>query len=103
MCRRKDKTDRFNLYLEKSYNKTASIIANACKSVAILSADSQDTPEDEKLILVKNSVREKVVFIPCFELQKEKAFEFGKNIGISFQLIDDLLDFTSTGDLLGDN
>jgi len=83
MTTKKDKTDRFNLYLEKSYNKTASIIANACKSVAILSADSQDTPEDEKSIL------------------KEKAFEFGKNIGISFQLIDDLLDFTSTGDLLG--
>ena len=35
-------------------------------------------------------------------MQKEAAFQYGKNIGISFQLIDDLLDFTSTGDILGE-
>ena len=35
-------------------------------------------------------------------IQKEAAFHYGKNIGISFQLIDDLLDFTSTEDILGE-
>ena len=36
------------------------------------------------------------------DFQIESAFQYGKNIGVSFQLIDDLLDFTSTGDILGE-
>ena len=35
------------------------------------------------------------------EMKKERAFQYGKNIGISYQLIDDLLDFTSTAEMLG--
>jgi len=52
MITKRDNADRFNLYLEKSYNKTASIIANSCKSVAILSADSLNKPGEENRILV---------------------------------------------------
>ena len=33
---RTDKDDRFQLYLDKTFNKTASLMANSCKSVAIL-------------------------------------------------------------------
>ena len=29
-------SDRFEMYIEKCYNKTASLMANSCKSVAIL-------------------------------------------------------------------
>ena len=29
-------SDRFEIYLDKCYNKTASLMANSCKSVAIL-------------------------------------------------------------------
>jgi geranylgeranyl pyrophosphate synthase len=31
----------------------------------------------------------------------EAAFQYGRNIGIAFQLVDDLLDFTSSADQLG--
>ena len=31
----------------------------------------------------------------------ENAFQYGKNLGIAFQLVDDLLDFVSSADMLG--
>ena len=31
----------------------------------------------------------------------ENAFQYGKNIGIAFQLVDDLIDFVSSADVLG--
>ena len=69
--------ERFSHYLTKTYRKTGSLIANSCKGVALLSG---------------NNVDEDVVDI---------SFEFGKNIGIAFQLIDDVLDFTSNEEILG--
>jgi geranylgeranyl pyrophosphate synthase len=65
----------FQMYLRKTFNKTASLIAYSCKANAILAS----APDD--LI--------------------EAAFEYGKNIGIAFQLIDDLLDFQASSELLG--
>jgi geranylgeranyl pyrophosphate synthase len=35
------------------------------------------------------------------ESLKDKAFQYGKHLGIAFQLIDDLLDFISSTDLMG--
>ncbi|KAH3705050.1 all trans-polyprenyl-diphosphate synthase PDSS1-like [Dreissena polymorpha] len=67
--------ERFTHYLNKSFKKTASLLANSCKAVAILGQ--------------------------CDEGVEEVAFEYGKNIGISFQLIDDLLDFTSCDHVMG--
>lgn len=68
--------ERFDHYLKKTYRKTASLIANSCKAIAILSPKSND-----ELINL--------------------SFECGKNIGIAFQIIDDILDFTSKSDKLG--
>jgi geranylgeranyl pyrophosphate synthase len=34
-------------------------------------------------------------------LQVEDAFQYGRNIGIAFQLVDDLLDFEASSALLG--
>lgn len=31
----------------------------------------------------------------------EIAFEYGRNVGIAFQLVDDLLDFISSSDAMG--
>ncbi|KAK8697889.1 hypothetical protein V6N13_114024 [Hibiscus sabdariffa] len=70
-------TQRFSMeyYMQKTYNKTASLMSNSCKSVAILAGH---TAEVAKL-----------------------AFEYGKNLGLAFQLIDDVLDFTGTSASLG--
>jgi all-trans-nonaprenyl-diphosphate synthase len=62
-------------YLEKSYYKTASLIANSAKAAAILSND------DDELA--------------------EKMFLYGKYLGLAFQIVDDILDFTSSSETLG--
>lgn len=67
--------ERFAHYLKKSYCKTASLIANSLKAVTLLAG------ADGKL--------------------SEIAFQYGYNIGIAFQLIDDLLDFVSTSEVMG--
>eukprot|EP00095_Tigriopus_kingsejongensis_P004795 snap_masked-scaffold77_size404793-processed-gene-3.2 protein:Tk04795 transcript:snap_masked-scaffold77_size404793-processed-gene-3.2-mRNA-1 annotation:"decaprenyl-diphosphate synthase subunit 1" len=72
---KEDESERFNLYLNKTFNKTASLIAYSCKANAIL------THASPELI--------------------EGAFKYGKNIGIAFQLVDDLLDFESSSAALG--
>uniref|UniRef100_H2Z168 Uncharacterized protein n=1 Tax=Ciona savignyi TaxID=51511 RepID=H2Z168_CIOSA len=70
-----DNKDQFNHYLKKTYKKTASLIANCCKASACLSSNNQDVIE--------------------------AAYQYGRNIGIAFQLIDDLLDFVSSSDAMG--
>nr|AYA62519.1 geranyl pyrophosphate synthase [Atractylodes lancea] len=62
-------------YLQKTYYKTASLISNGCKSIALLTGQ---TAEVSML-----------------------AYEYGKNLGLAFQLIDDVLDFTGTSSSLG--
>ncbi|KAI9083590.1 hypothetical protein K1719_034532 [Acacia pycnantha] len=62
-------------YLIKSHYKTASLIAASTKGAAIFSgADSSIT---------------------------EKMYEYGRNLGLSFQIVDDILDFTQTAEQLG--
>ncbi|XP_057949853.1 solanesyl diphosphate synthase 1, chloroplastic-like [Malania oleifera] len=62
-------------YLIKSYYKTASLIAASTKGAAIFSR-------------VEGSVA-------------EQMFEYGKNLGLSFQIVDDILDFTQSAKQLG--
>lgn len=62
-------------YMQKTYYKTASLISNSCKSIAILTGQ---TAEVSML-----------------------AYEYGRNLGLAFQLIDDVLDFTGTSASLG--
>ncbi|KAM6953265.1 all trans-polyprenyl-diphosphate synthase PDSS1 [Aplochiton taeniatus] len=72
---KENENERFKHYLEKTFKKTASLIANSCKAVSIL------VNSDPKV--------------------HEIAFEYGKNVGIAFQLVDDVLDFTSCASQLG--
>uniref|UniRef100_A0A8C8RWR0 All trans-polyprenyl-diphosphate synthase PDSS1 n=1 Tax=Pelusios castaneus TaxID=367368 RepID=A0A8C8RWR0_9SAUR len=72
---KENENERFAHYLEKTFKKTASLIANSCKAVSILGCP------DPKV--------------------HEIAYQYGKNVGIAFQLIDDVLDFTSCADKLG--
>jgi all-trans-nonaprenyl-diphosphate synthase len=62
-------------YLKKSYYKTASLIANSSKAAGLLSEVSQETAE--------------------------QLYGYGRHLGIAFQIVDDILDFTSTTDTLG--
>merc|ERR1719450_1188334 len=70
-----DEGERFEHYLSKSFNKTASLMAYSCRANAVISG-------------VDSS-------------QVEQAFQYGRNIGIAFQLVDDLLDFIVSADQLG--
>ncbi|KAI3995274.1 hypothetical protein MKX01_032076 [Papaver californicum] len=62
-------------YMQKTYCKTASLIANSCKAVALLA--------DHKT---------EVAML---------AYNYGRNLGLAYQLIDDVLDFTATSASLG--
>ncbi|CDI98693.1 decaprenyl diphosphate synthase subunit 1 [Echinococcus multilocularis] len=70
-----DENYRFHLYLEKTYKKTASLIANSCKAVTILSKVG--------------------------DALAESAYAFGRHLGMAFQLLDDVLDFMGQEDKLG--
>jgi len=72
---KEEEGERFEHYLSKSFNKTASLMAYSCKANAVLAG----------------------VDSACVEA----AFQYGRNIGIAFQLVDDLLDFVSSADQLG--
>uniref|UniRef100_A0A183C1J5 Solanesyl diphosphate synthase 1 n=1 Tax=Globodera pallida TaxID=36090 RepID=A0A183C1J5_GLOPA len=67
---------RFNHYMVKTFYKTGSLFANSCRSVAMLSEN-------------------------CDEILLELATEFGRNLGLAFQLVDDILDYCATEDALG--
>ncbi|KAG5243587.1 hypothetical protein OIU76_009506 [Salix suchowensis] len=62
-------------YMQKTYYKTASLISNSCKAIALLAGQTTE-----------------VAML---------AFEYGKNLGLAYQLIDDVLDFTGTSASLG--
>jgi octaprenyl-diphosphate synthase len=62
-------------YLDIIYKKTGSIISVSCKLGAILS--NADSMAERSLV------------------------EFGKNIGMAFQLVDDVMDYDSSEELLG--
>lgn len=67
--------ERFTHYLTKTYRKTASLIANYLKAESMLAG------ADEGLT--------------------ELAFQYGRNVGLAFQLVDDLLDFVASSAALG--
>jgi len=66
---------RFEDYINKSFNKTASLMAYSCQANAVLAEASSN--------------------------EAHEAFLYGKHLGIAFQLVDDLLDFVSSADMLG--
>ncbi|XP_056306571.1 decaprenyl-diphosphate synthase subunit 1 isoform X1 [Danio aesculapii] len=72
---KENENERFKHYLEKTFKKTASLIANSCKAVSIL---VNSDPEVHEI-----------------------AYQYGRNVGIAFQLVDDILDFTSSAKCLG--
>ena len=70
-----DSSTTFEEYMDKNFYKTASLIAASCKSAAVFSGCSQEV--------------------------KDSMFEYGRHLGLAFQVIDDILDFTQTAEQLG--
>ncbi len=64
-----------NEYIDKSFYKTASLVACSCKAITMLDKSSD----------VKGS----------------NFYLYGKHIGLAFQIVDDILDITSTSEELG--
>jgi geranyl diphosphate synthase len=64
-------------YVRKSYHKTASLITLSLRSTAILGGFGPDSPE------------------------VAAAGEYGYHMGLAFQIVDDILDFTANADELG--
>ncbi len=62
-------------YLRKSYYKTASLMANSARAAGILSDCTGDT--------------------------LDHLYSYGRNFGLAFQIVDDILDFTGSEDVLG--
>ncbi|KAF7721369.1 coq1 putative hexaprenyl diphosphate synthase [Apophysomyces ossiformis] len=58
----------FDRYLERIYKKTASLVANSCQASALLGGAAIETVT--------------------------MAYEFGRHLGIAYQLLDDTLDFS---------
>ncbi|GAA5879741.1 hypothetical protein JCM3774_000171 [Rhodotorula dairenensis] len=73
----------FEHYMRKTYLKTASLIAKSARATVILGGAGS------RQGWVKG------------EAVKDIAYEYGRNLGIAFQLIDDMLDFTASAAELG--
>nr|YP_010199004.1 prenyl transferase [Hydropuntia urvillei]UAD88453.1 prenyl transferase [Hydropuntia urvillei] len=70
-----DETISMDNYIEKSFYKTASLIASSCKAASILSNTS-------------------------FSIQKQ-FYIYGKHLGLAFQIVDDILDIIGSKASLG--
>jgi all-trans-nonaprenyl-diphosphate synthase len=62
-------------YLDKTYYKTASLMANSAKAAAVLSDAGTEVAEN--------------------------LYRYGRNLGLAFQIVDDILDFTGSTEVLG--
>ena len=72
---RYDTGQNFETYLEKSYCKTASLIANSARAAGVLTGLNPD--------------------------QLDSLYRFGRQLGLAFQVVDDILDFTGSDQQLG--
>ncbi len=72
---RYDTGQSFETYLEKSYCKTASLIANSARAAGVLTG------------------------LPASQL--DDLYRFGRQLGLAFQVVDDILDFTGSDLQLG--
>lgn len=90
--------ERFSHYFTKTYRKTASLIANSLKAVSILQTD---VLIDGKVITVAFLSLQAATISGADAPLVETAFQYGKNLGLAFQFVDDLLDFVSSSETMG--
>lgn len=71
----REEVTSMDYYLKKTFLKTASLLANSCKSVAVIAGCDADSAS--------------------------AAWEYGQHLGLAFQLVDDILDFTGSSKEMG--
>lgn len=62
----------FEYYIHKTYLKTASLMSKSCRATAVLAGVNKDLVE--------------------------ASYQFGRNLGLCFQIVDDMLDYTAAND-----
>lgn len=62
----------FEYYIHKTYLKTASLMSKSCRATAVLAGVNNDLVES--------------------------SYQFGRNLGLCFQIVDDMLDYTAAND-----
>lgn len=67
--------ENVSYYLQKTYLKSASLISKSCRAAALLAHSAPDVVD--------------------------AAYTYGRNLGLAFQLVDDMLDYTISGAELG--
>ena len=67
--------ETISYYLQKTYLKSASLISKSCRAAALLG--------------------------DCAPSIVEAAYSYGRNLGLAFQLVDDMLDYTRSDAELG--
>lgn len=65
----------FEYYIHKTYLKTASLMSKSCRATAVLAGARDDVVD--------------------------AAYSFGRNLGLCFQIVDDMLDYTVSESTLG--
>lgn len=70
-----DPSISINSYINKSFYKTASLIASSCKAAAIISGKDIET--------------------------QNRFYKYGKHLGLAFQITDDILDIVGTNQTIG--
>ncbi|KAL5972262.1 Decaprenyl-diphosphate synthase subunit 1, partial [Taenia solium] len=94
-----DENYRFHLYLEKTYKKTASLIANSCKAVRF--PPCLEGAEHIPYSLNSLYYLQVTILSEADGALAESAYAFGRHLGMAFQLLDDVLDFVGQEDKLG--
>lgn len=77
----------FENYLQKTYLKTAALIGKSARASVILGGNGSNEETSSSLENGDDEFSKKI---------RDSAYSYGRNLGIAFQLVDDLLDFKST-------
>ncbi|XP_057680730.1 decaprenyl-diphosphate synthase subunit 1 isoform X1 [Corythoichthys intestinalis] len=100
---KENESERFKHYLDKTFKKTASLIANSCKAVCTfcLHRDRRRASFFRLPVLTALRPRQVSILVNSDPDVHEIAYQYGRNVGIAFQLVDDVLDFTAGASQLG--
>lgn len=88
---KENENERFKHYLEKTFKKTASLIANSCKAVCTFRLHINVPELEESPGFWPSLLSFQVSILVNSDPEvHEIAYQYGKNVGIAFQVISGL-------------